>query len=147
MIGDSMDNLEYKLSPCCSPIPGDDVFGFITVHEGIKIHRVNCPNAIALMSNHAYRIVKAKWTSQSLISFLAGIKITGIDKLGLVNKITQIISKELNVNMRYISFDTNDGTFEGTIMVFVHDTAHLTDLIKKLQKVDGVVKVVRIDTN
>ncbi len=147
MIGDSMDNLEYKLSPCCSPIPGDDVFGFITVHEGIKIHRVNCPNAIALMSNHAYRIVKAKWTSQKLISFLAGIKITGIDKLGLVNKITQIISKELNVNMRYISFDTNDGTFEGTIMVFVHDTAHLTDLIKKLEKVDGVVKVARIDTN
>lgn len=146
-IGDNMDNLEYKLSPCCNPIPGDDVFGFITVHEGIKIHRVNCPNAIALMSNHAYRIVKAKWTSQKLISFLAGIKITGIDKIGLVNKLTQIISKELNVNMRSISFDTNDGTFEGTIMVFVHDTAHLTDLIKKIQKVDGVVKVSRIDTN
>lgn len=147
MIGDSMDNLEYKLSPCCNPIPGDDVFGFITVNEGIKIHRVNCPNAIALMSNHAYRIVKAKWTSQKLISFLAGIKITGIDKIGLVNKLTQIISKELNVNMRSISFDTNDGTFEGNIIVFVQDTAHLTDLIKKLQKVDGVIKVTRIDTN
>ncbi len=147
MIGDNMDKLEYKLSPCCNPIPGDDVFGFITIHEGIKIHRVSCPNAIALMSNHAYRIVKAKWTSQKLISFLAGIKITGIDKIGLVNKLTQIISKELNVNMRSISFDTNDGTFEGTIMVFVHDTAHLTDLIKKIQKVDGVVKVTRIDTN
>jgi len=147
MIGDSIDNLEYKLSPCCNPIPGDDVFGFITAHEGIKIHRVNCPNAIALMSNHAYRIVKAKWTSQKLISFLAGIKITGIDKIGLVNKITQIISKELNVNMRYISFDTYDGTFEGTITVFVQDTAHLTDLIKKLEQVDGVVKIARIDTN
>jgi len=147
MIGDNMDNLEYKFSPCCNPIPGDDVFGFITVHDGIKIHRVNCPNAISLMSNHAYRIVKAKWTSQELISFLAGIKITGIDKIGLVNKVTQIISKELNVNMRYISFDTNDGVFEGTITVFVHDTAHLTDLIKKLQKVDGVIKVARIDTN
>lgn len=147
MIGDNMQNLEYKLSPCCNPIPGDDVFGFITINEGIKIHRVNCPNAIALMSNHAYRIVKAKWTSQKLISFLAGIKIVGIDKIGLVNKITNIISKELNVNMRYISFDTNDGTFEGTIMVFVHDTAHLTDLMKKLQKVDGVIKVTRVDTN
>ena len=146
-IGDNMDNLEYKLSPCCSPIPGDDVFGFITVHDGIKIHRVNCPNAIELMSNHAYRIVKAKWTSQKLISFLAGIKITGIDKIGLVNKLTQIISKELNVNMRSISFDTNDGTFEGTIMVFVHDTTHLTALIKKIEKVDGVIKVTRIDTN
>jgi len=147
MIGDSMEKLEYTLSPCCSPIPGDDVFGFITIYDGIKIHRTNCPNAIALMSNHAYRIVKAKWTSQKLLSFLAGIKITGIDKIGLVNKITQIISKELNVNMRYISFDTNDGTFEGTITVFVHDTTHLTELIKKLQKVDGVVKVTRIDTN
>jgi len=147
VIGDNLDNLEYKLSPCCSPIPGDDVFGFITIHEGIKIHRVNCPNAIELMSNYAYRIVKAKWTSQKLISFLAGIKVIGIDKMGLVNGITQIISNELNVNMRYISFDTNDGTFEGNIMVFVHDTAHLTSLMKKLEKVDGVIKVTRVDTN
>ncbi len=147
VIGDSIDNLEYKLSPCCSPIPGDDVFGFITAHEGILIHRVNCPNAIELMSNHAYRIVKAKWTSQKLISFLAGIKIIGIDKMGLVNNVTQVISNELNVNMRYISFDTNDGTFEGNIIVFVHDTAHLTSLMKKLEKVDGVIKVSRVDTN
>ena len=99
------------------------------------------------MSNYAYRIVKAKWTSQKLISFLAGIKVIGIDKIGLVNSITQIISNELNVNMRYISFDTNDGTFEGNLMVFVHDTAHLTDLMKKLEKVDGVIKVTRVDTN
>ncbi len=147
VIGDNLDNLEYKLSPCCNPIPGDDVFGFITIHEGIKIHRVNCPNAIELMSNYAYRIVKAKWTSQKLISFLAGIKVIGIDKIGLVNSITQIISNELNVNMRYISFDTNDGTFEGNLMVFVHDTAHLTALMKKLEKVDGVIKVTRVDTN
>src|ERR1700739_3283207 len=147
VIGDNLDNLEYKLSPCCNPIPGDDVFGFITIHEGIKIHRVNCPNAIELMSNYAYRIVKAKWTSQKLISFLAGIKVIGIDKMGLVNGITQVISNELNVNMRYISFDTNDGTFEGNIMVFVHDTAHLTSLMKKLEKVDGVIKVARVDTN
>ncbi|MGP8214341.1 MAG: RelA/SpoT family protein [Bacteroidia bacterium] len=147
VIGDNLDNLEYKLSPCCHPIPGDDVFGFITIHEGIKIHRVNCPNAIELMSNYAYRIVKAKWTSQKLISFLAGIKVIGIDKIGLVNNITQIISNELNVNMRYISFDTNDGTFEGNIMVFVHDTTHLTALMKKLEQVDGVIKVTRVDTN
>ena len=147
VIGDNLDNLEYKLSPCCNPIPGDDVFGFITIHEGIKIHRVNCPNAIELMSNYAYRIVKAKWTSQKLISFLAGIKVIGIDKMGLVNGITQVISNELNVNMRYISFDTNDGTFEGNIMVFVHDTAHLTSLMKKLDTVDGVIKVTRVDTN
>jgi GTP pyrophosphokinase len=146
VIGDNLENLEYKLSPCCNPIPGDDVFGFVTVHEGIKIHRVNCPNALELMSNHAYRIVKAKWTSQKLLSFLAGIKIIGIDKIGLVNNITQIISTQLNVNMRALSFDTNDGTFEGTIMVFVHDTAHLTNLIEELEKVEGVIKVTRLDT-
>ena len=147
VLGENMQKIDYKLSPCCTPIPGDDVFGFITVGEGIKIHRVNCPNAIQLMSNYAYRIVKAKWTSQELISFLAGIKITGIDEVGIVNNITKIISNELNVNMRSISFDSNDGTFEGTVMAFVHDTTHLTALIKKLSKVNGVLQVTRIDSN
>ncbi|HEV7230890.1 MAG TPA: ACT domain-containing protein, partial [Bacteroidia bacterium] len=126
-------------------IPGDDVFGFITINEGIKIHRVNCPNALQLMSNYAYRVVKAKW-SQELLSFLAGIKVSGIDEMGIVNNITKVISNELNVNMRSISFDTNDGTFEGTIMVFVHDTKHLTDLMNKLKKVPGVLNVKRIDS-
>lgn len=146
IIGENLNNLEYKLSPCCHPIPGDDVFGFVTVHEGIKIHRVNCPNAIELLSNFAYRVVKAKWTNLQQLSFLAGIKITGIDKIGVVNNITQVISNELNVNMRFISFDTKDGTFEGNIMVFVHNTAHLHSLMKKLEKVDGVIKVNRIDS-
>ena len=145
VIGENLQKFDYKLSPCCNPIPGDDVFGFITISEGIKIHRVNCPNAIQLLSNYAYRIVKAKWTSPELISFLAGMKITGIDEVGLVNNITKIISNELNVNMRSISFDTNDGTFEGTVMVFVHDTNHLTELMKKLKTVNGVLTVTRID--
>lgn len=147
VIGENLQKIDYKLSPCCTPIPGDDVFGFITINEGIKIHRVNCPNAIQLLSNYAYRVVKAKWTSQELISFLSGIKITGIDEVGLVNNITKIISNELNVNMRSISFDTNDGTFDGTVMVFVHDTNHLTELMKKLKKVNGVLSVTRIDSN
>ena len=147
VIGENLNKIDYKLSPCCTPIPGDDVFGFITINEGIKIHRVNCPNAIQLLSNYAYRVVKAKWTSQELISFLSGIKITGIDEVGIVNNITKIISNELNVNMRSISFDTNDGTFEGTVMVFVHDTNHLTELMKKLKKVNGVLSVSRIDSS
>nr|MBA3705944.1 bifunctional (p)ppGpp synthetase/guanosine-3',5'-bis(diphosphate) 3'-pyrophosphohydrolase [Bacteroidota bacterium] len=147
VIGENLQKIDYKLSPCCTPIPGDDVFGFITINEGIKIHRVNCPNAIQLLSNYAYRVVKAKWTSQELISFLSGIKITGIDEVGIVNNITKIISNELSVNMRSISFDTNDGTFEGTVMVFVHDTNHLTELMKKLKKVNGVLSVARIDGN
>lgn len=147
VIGEDMQKIDYKLSPCCNPIPGDDVFGFITINEGIKIHRTNCPNAIQLMSNYAYRIVKAKWTSQHLISFMAGISIKGIDDVGIVNNITKIISNELNVNMRSISFDSDNGIFEGTIMVFVHDTHHLTELMKKLKKVKGVLTVTRIDGN
>jgi GTP diphosphokinase / guanosine-3',5'-bis(diphosphate) 3'-diphosphatase len=145
VIGDDMQKLDYKLSSCCNPIPGDDVFGFISVGEGIKIHRVNCPNAVKLLSNYAYRVVKAKWMNEHLISFLAGIKITGTDELGIVNNITKVISNENNINMRSISFDTDDGIFEGTIMVYVHDTKHLSHLIDKLKKVKGVSNVIRID--
>lgn len=145
VIGDDLQKLDYNLAPCCNPIPGDDVFGFITVSEGIKIHRVNCPNAIKLLSNYAYRVVKAKWVNDQLISFLAGLKITGTDELGIVNNITKVISNENNVNMRSINFDTDDGLFEGTIMVYVHDTKHLNHLISNLNKVKGVNRVERID--
>jgi len=146
VIGEDMDHFEYKLAPCCNPIPGDEVFGFITINEGIKIHKTNCPNAIQLMSNYAYRIVKARWTSQQQIAFLAGIKVTGIDDVGLVNNITKLISGELNVNMRSIRFDSEDGVFDGTIMVYVHDTKHLTRLISKLKSVEGVINVGRIES-
>ena len=147
IFGGDLDGVDYKLAPCCNPIPGDDVFGFITKLEGIKIHRTTCPNAIDMMSKYAYRIVKAKWTNQKSIAFLVGIKLRGIDKVGLVNNLTSIISAELNVNMRSISFDTEDGIFEGKIMAFVHDTIHLKNLIKKLNKVDGVTSVERINPN
>ena len=146
VIGENMDHFDYTLSPCCNPIPGDEVFGFITIKEGIKIHKTNCPNAVQLMSNYAYRIVKARWTSQQKIAFLAGLKITGIDEVGLVNNVTKVISNELNVNMRSISFDSNDGVFEGTVMVFVHDTKHLKELKDKLRQIDGVISVSRIDS-
>ena len=145
VIGDDLQKLDYKLSSCCNPIPGDDVFGFISVGEGIKIHRVNCPNAVKLLSNYAYRVVKAKWMNEHLISFLAGIKIIGTDELGIVNNITKVISNENNINMRSISFDTDDGIFEGTIMIYVHDTKHLSHLMEKLKKVKGVNNVIRID--
>ncbi len=146
VIGDNLSKIDYKLSPCCNPIPGDDVFGFITINDGIKIHRVNCPNAIQLMSNFAYRIVKAKWTNQKEIAFLAGIKINGVDDVGVVNNITKVISNELKVNMRSISIDSNDGLFEGTIMLFVHDTKHLDKLMAKLQSLNGIYSVIRIDS-
>ncbi|MCX8081654.1 MAG: bifunctional (p)ppGpp synthetase/guanosine-3',5'-bis(diphosphate) 3'-pyrophosphohydrolase [Bacteroidia bacterium] len=146
VIGDDMQKLDYSLAPCCNPIPGDEVFGFITTTEGIKIHRINCPNAIRLLSNFAYRVVKAKWTTDQLISFLAGIRLKGTDQLGLVNNITKIISNDNRVNMRSINFDTDDGIFTGTIMVYVHDTKHLNHLIKNLKKVKGVTHVERIDS-
>lgn len=145
VLGEEQDTFEYKFAPCCNPIPGDEVFGFITINDGIKIHKTNCPNAVQLMSHYAYRIVKARWTNKEQIAFLAGMKVTGIDDVGLVNNITRLISGELNVNMRSISFDSNDGIFEGTIMVYVHDTKHLTKLIKNIKSVDGVINVARID--
>lgn len=147
VIGEDLQKIDYKLAPCCNPIPGDDVFGFITVSEGIKIHRTNCPNAIKLMSNFGYRIVKAKWTGQKEIAFLTGIKLTGIDDVGVVNNITKVISNDFKVNMRSITVDSNDGVFEGTLMVYVIDTAHLDNLIKKLKLVNGVLSVSRFDAN
>ena len=147
VIGDDMDKIDYRLAPCCTPIPGDEVFGFVTVDEGIKIHKTNCPNAIDLMSNYAYRIVKARWTSQQQIAFMAGLRVNGIDDVGIVNSITRIISNELNVNMRSISFDSMDGVFEGNIMVFVQDTNHLTELIEKIKGVKGVTSVMRVDSH
>ena len=147
IFGESSDKIQYALAKCCNPIPGDDVFGFVTLKDGIQIHRVNCPNAVKLLSNYAYRVVKAKWNNDHLISFLAGIKIKGTDELGLVNNITKVISSQLNINMRSISFDTEDGIFDGTIMVYVHDAKHLSHLIDNLMKVKGVTSVTRIDNN
>jgi GTP diphosphokinase / guanosine-3',5'-bis(diphosphate) 3'-diphosphatase len=144
-LGDDLQRIEYKLSPCCNPIAGDDVFGFITLNEGIKIHRVNCPNAVQLMSNFAYRIVKARWKGKDTVEFLAGIRFSGIDDVGLVNKITTIISHEHNVNMRAISFESHDGVFEGKVMAYVHDTDHLNSLMDKLKRVRGVRIVERVD--
>jgi GTP pyrophosphokinase len=146
LLGDNMDKIDYKLSQCCNPIPGDDVFGFVTINDGIKIHRTNCPNAVELMSNYGYRIVKAKWTSQQELAFLAGIRIKGTDRVGLVNDLTRIISSNLKVNMRSITIDSNDGIFEGNIMVFVNDTGHLEKLIQSLIRVDGVLTVERFDS-
>jgi GTP diphosphokinase / guanosine-3',5'-bis(diphosphate) 3'-diphosphatase len=145
VIGDNMEKLDYKLANCCNPIPGDEVYGFITVTEGIKIHKTSCPNTVQLMSRYAYRIIKSRWIEEQEIAFLTGLKITGIDDMGIVNGITQVISNELNVNMRSLSFDSHDGIFEGHVMVFVQDTSHLINLIKNLKKVDGVKKVERID--
>lgn len=143
LIGEDMDRIDYTLAKCCNPIPGDQVFGFVTINEGIKIHRTTCPNAVELMSNYGYRIIKAKWTSQTEIAFLAGLRITGTDRMGLVNDVTKVISSELKVNMRSITIETNDGVFEGDILLFVHDTEQLESVINKLKRVKGIIGVNR----
>lgn len=146
LIGEDMDVVEYKLAKCCTPIPGDDVFGFVTVNEGIKIHRTNCPNATELLASHGNRVIKAKWTSQHEVAFLTGLKIIGTDRVGLINDVSKIISEELKVNMSSISFKTDSGIFTGEIMLYVNDTRHLDFLISKLEKVEGVVTVNRFDS-
>lgn len=146
LIGEDMDVVEYKLAKCCTPIPGDEVFGFVTVSEGIKIHRTTCPNAAELLANHGNRVIKAKWTSQHEVSFLTGIKVIGTDRVGLINDVSKVISEELKVNMSSLSFKTDHGIFNGEIMLYVNDTRHLEMLIQKLEKVEGVVQASRFDS-
>jgi len=146
LIGDDLQKIDYTLSPCCNPIPGDDVFGFVTINEGIKIHRNNCPNAATLMANYAYRIVKAKWTSQKELAFLTGLSILGIDDVGLVNRITKVISEDFKINIRSITISSNEGIFEGSIMVYVNSTAHLDNLMNKLKHIKGITGVSRFES-
>jgi guanosine-3',5'-bis(diphosphate) 3'-pyrophosphohydrolase len=145
LIGDENQQMDYTLARCCNPIPGDDVFGFVTVNGEIKIHRVNCPNATTLLSNYAYRVIKARWASKESEQFEVGVNFTGIDDVGLVHKITNIISSDMHVNMKAISFESLDGIFEGTVRVLVHDTEHLNTLIDKLKNVNGVLTVGRTE--
>jgi GTP pyrophosphokinase len=143
VFGKEHDKLDYKFSPCCSPIPGDDVFGFVTVNEGIKIHKSDCPNAIGLQSNYAYRIMAAKWIDSTQEEFKAIIKITGMDSLGLTNQLTKVISNNMNVNIQSISLSTDAGIFHGQVTVVVQNNTILKKLINNIRKIEGVEKVSR----
>ncbi|MDG1573226.1 RelA/SpoT family protein [Robiginitalea sp. M366] len=143
VFGKEEEKLGYTLSKCCNPIPGDDVFGFVSVNEGIKVHKKNCPNAIALQSNYAYRIIPARWIDSTQEEFTAEIIMSGIDNLGLINHITDVISDEMHVNMRNINFSTQGGTFEGRITVVVKNKDILKKLILNLRKINGIDKVTR----
>ncbi len=145
IFGESSDKILYKLAQCCQPIPGDDVFGFITAGEGLKIHRTDCPNAAQLLANYGHRVVKTKWAKNKEISFLSGLRIVGLDDVGVIQKITNIISGELKMNMRSLSIDSKDGIFEGTIMVYVHDREELDNLSRKLESLGGINKVERFE--
>ena len=143
IFGNGSEKLDYKFSSCCNPIPGDNVFGFLTISDGIKVHKSSCRNALRLQSKFAYRILKAKWVDSSHYEFLSTIQIIGIDNLGLVNRITTIISENLNINMEKMSFDTEGDTFKGLITLKVKNKNIVDKLMTRLKKIKGVDKVLR----
>ncbi|HNP53241.1 MAG TPA: bifunctional (p)ppGpp synthetase/guanosine-3',5'-bis(diphosphate) 3'-pyrophosphohydrolase [Ferruginibacter sp.] len=145
IFGESSDRIMYTLANCCKPIPGDDVFGFITSGEGLKIHRTNCPNAARLLANYGHRVVKTKWAKNKEISFLTGLRIIGLDDVGVIHKITNLISGELKVNISAMTIEAKDGVFEGNVKVFVHDKDELENLVNSLQQLSGIERVDRYD--
>jgi GTP pyrophosphokinase len=146
IFGESSDQIQYELAKCCKPIPGDNVFGFVSIGKGMVIHRTNCPNAPQLMANYGHRIVRTKWAKNKEISFLTGLKIIGMDDVGVINKITTIISGELRINIAGLSIESDSGIFEGMIRVFVHDKEELEVLVERLKSLDGIQSVDRFDT-
>ena len=144
VFGKEEERLDYKISQCCNPIPGDKVFGFITINDGIKVHKKDCPNAISLQANYAYRIIIAKWIDSSKQEFMAILKIFGEDHVGLVNEITEVISKNMNVNIQGINISGNDGIFEGKISVTIKNNLQLQKLSDSIKKVKGIKTVDRI---
>ena len=129
---------------CCNPIPGDNVFGFLSIKDGIKVHKKTCPNALSLQSNYAYRIIDAKWIDSSQQVFRAVIKLTGIDQKGMVSDITKLISGNMDVNIKSISFDSDSGTFNGEIAVEVKNNNFVTKLMDRIKKINGIEKVSRV---
>jgi GTP pyrophosphokinase len=146
IFGESSDKIQYTLANCCKPIPGDDVFGFVTTGEGLKIHRTNCPNATRLLANYGHRVVKTKWAKNKEISFLTGLKIIGLDDVGVIHKITNLISGELKFNISAMTIEAKEGIFEGNVKIFVHDKEELDELVDRLVSMSGIERVDRYDT-
>jgi GTP pyrophosphokinase len=146
IFGESSDKILYTLANCCKPIPGDDVFGFITATEGLKIHRTNCPNAARLLSHYGHKVVKTKWAKNKEISFLTGIRIVGLDDVGVINKITNLISGELRININALTIEAKEGLFHGNIRLYVHDKEELEELVKRVKGLSGIQSVDRYDT-
>ena len=146
IFGEKSDKIKYSLGKCCNPIPGDDVFGFVSTAKGLIIHRTNCPNATQLLANYGHRVVKTKWAKNKEISFLTGLSIVGMDDVGIVNKITNIISGELKINIAALTIESKDGLFQGTIKVYVLDKDELEELVDRIKSLDGIQQVSRFDT-
>ncbi len=145
IFGESSDKIMYSLAKCCHPIPGDDVFGFVSTGKGLIIHRTTCPNATQLLANYGHRVVKTKWAKNKEIAFLTGLKIVGMDDVGVINKITNVISGDLKINIAGLSIDSREGLFEGTIKVFVHDKEELEELVDRLKSLNGIQTVDRFE--
>jgi guanosine-3',5'-bis(diphosphate) 3'-pyrophosphohydrolase len=146
VIDNNLKNVIYKLAPCCNPIFGDDIFGFVTIGEGIKIHRSSCPNAPQMIERYPYRFIKAKWQeTKKKSSFQATIRISGTDEMNIVGQISHVVSKDIGVQMRSINIDSSNGAFDGTLRVFVNGLDHLDFLMNKLKSINGVVSVSRAD--
>ena len=143
VFNDEEEVLDYQIAVCCNAIPGDEIFGFLSVIDGLKVHRNDCPNAIELRANYAYRILNAKWTSKDHINFIANLNLNGIDSAGLINKVTQIISKQMHVDIKAINIYTDDGVFDGEITLKVHNEKFLSEITKKLETIEGIVKITR----
>ena len=143
VFGNDNQSLLYKLSSCCNPIPGDPVFGFITLNDGVKVHKKGCQNGISMQSKYAYRIINAKWITSVSDTFISNIKITGIDNIGLVSEVTRVISNIMNVDIYNINFIANDGIFEGNVGVKVNNKTMVNKVIKKIEKIKGIEKVTR----
>jgi GTP pyrophosphokinase len=144
VFGKDEQKLDFTMANCCNPIPGDPVFGFTTVNDGIKVHKKNCPNAIQMQSNYSYRILPAKWIDSSQQDFSVDLEITGIDNIGLVNEVTKVISSNMHINMRSINFSSNDGIFTGLITVVVKNKTILNNLVNNIKKINGIDKVSRL---
>lgn len=138
--------LDYVIAECCNPIPGDEIFGYAVAGGAIRIHKTTCPKSENIMSKFSKRVIKARWTENERIAFLSHIMMQGIDDIGLVNKITRIISEELNVNMQKLSFTSHDGIFDGKISLYVQNTNHLDELMDKIARVNGVLSIRRIES-
>ncbi|MGY8911177.1 MAG: ACT domain-containing protein, partial [Flavobacteriales bacterium] len=145
VFGKDEEKLDYTLSKCCNPIPGDKVFGFLTINDGIKVHKKNCPNAISLQSNYAYRVMLAKWIDSTKQDFKAILHINGVDNSGIVNNVTRIISSNMGVFIHSINISGDEGVFDGKISLSVKNSSQIQKLIKRIQKVEGVKTVERVN--
>lgn len=146
IIDKNVDNVDYKFARCCNPVFGDEIIGFVSIGEGIKVHRKQCKNALDLQRRYPYRIVQTQWTNAGVTSYQTVLSLMGKDEIGVVNKITELISKDPRVTMRAIAINSAEGIFEGKITVLIDNTEHLAQLITRLKHLPGILKVNRHDS-